>query len=63
MLHNIPAQNHPLDHHNVLKEPPHEKKEKKEAQIHCYISLKMLGYFRGIIPPHTQQNKTPLYSH
>lgn len=36
-----------------------KKTKNSKAQIHFYISLKMLGYFRGINPP-AQQNKTPL---
>lgn len=40
--------------------PMRQKKTKnRKAQIHFYISLKMLGYFRGITPP-AQQNKTLL---
>lgn len=55
LLHNVSAGNHPLVHHDVLKEPPAEQKiEEKEAQIHFYISLEMLGYSRGIIPPHNR---------
>ncbi len=34
-------------------------KKKKKAKIHFHISMKMLEYFRGIIPL-TKQNKTPL---
>lgn len=55
-LRSVWAGNHPLVHHHVLKEPPaQQKKEEKEAQIHFYISLEMLGYSRGIIPPHTTE--------
>lgn len=37
------------------------KKEEKEAQIHFYISLEMLGYSRGIIPPTHNRIKPLLF--